>query len=342
MQTFRFMVETGDQAKILAGEEALLDSVSSGSDPILRFVIFDPTSVLLGYHQAVEDEVNIDEVRRRGWEIGRRPTGGGTIIMGPEQLGWEIYTNSSLVGYTPEEAMRKMGNGVIEALEQLGVKARFRPKNDVEVNGRKISGIGAFSFGQYMAITGTILLDFDVDSMVSVLKLSSEKIRDKVISDFRERVTWINREIGKKIEMQQLISLARKSFSHVLSVDLEDGEYNQKEIEEISNLKVKYSSPSWIYDLRKSLNGDIRFVQKKFPGGLVKVQVKKSGNLIESILITGDFFVEPRRAIFDLESRLKWSKSDEVKKEIEDWYNGIKIIGIPKEGLVNLVEEAIR
>ena len=91
MQHFRFLVERNNQAIILAGEEALLMSISMGSSPILRFVIFSPPAVLIGYHQSVEQEVNIEEVKKRGREIGRRPTGGGTIIMRPWQLGWEIY-----------------------------------------------------------------------------------------------------------------------------------------------------------------------------------------------------------------------------------------------------------
>ncbi|MEM3759230.1 MAG: biotin/lipoate A/B protein ligase family protein, partial [Saccharolobus sp.] len=256
MQHFRFLVERNNQAIILAGEEALLMSLSMGSSPILRFVIFSPPAVLIGYHQSVEQEVNIDEVKKRGWEIGRRPTGGGTIIMGPWQLGWEIYTEKSLLGDTPENAIRIGANCVIRTLEKLGIKANFRPKNDVEVNGRKISGIGAFSEGKYIGVTGTILLDFDADAMVSVLRLSSEKLRDKLAKDFKDRITWIRREIGNRIDMEELIKIAKESFAEELKVELEDGTYSENEKKLINELVVKYSSPEWIFNLRKSLVGN--------------------------------------------------------------------------------------
>ncbi|MCI2415676.1 MAG: lipoate--protein ligase [Candidatus Aramenus sp.] len=336
MQTFRFLVERGSQAKILAGEEALLDSVSSGADPILRFVIFDPTAVLLGYHQAVDLEVNLEEVKKRSWEVGRRPTGGGTIIMGPFQLGWEIYFK------TREDPIQLGAKGVINTLKKLNLDARFRPKNDVEINGRKISGIGAFSIGDFVAVTGTIILDFNVDDMVATLKLSSEKMKDKVVKDYRERVTWVNRELKTPIEMSQLIPLAREGFEEALGVKLVDADYTPQEKEEIERLALKYASPEWVFNARQTLKGNIRQAEMKFPGGLVKVQAKVTGRIIEAVLITGDFFVEPRRAIYDLEARLKWSKVEDVQREVEEWFKGVKILGITKDDLVKVIMEAVK
>ncbi|AWR97982.1 lipoate--protein ligase family protein [Acidianus sulfidivorans JP7] len=341
MEEFRFIIERGRQETILAGEEALLESVASGNKPILRFVIFDPTAVLLGYHQAAEQEVYIDKVKEKGWLIGRRPTGGGTIIMGPGQLGWEIYSESSLLGGTIESAIQKSADGVIKTLEKLNIKANFRPKNDVEVNGRKISGLGAFSFGKYIAVTGTILLDFNVEDMVSTMKLSSEKMKDKVTKDFKDRLTWVNKELyPSSISMNELIDKAKTSFEESMNVKLQESSYTEDEIKNIKNLEIKYSSYDWIFGLRKPLDGEnIKYGEMKFPGGLVKAQVKMAGkDLIESVLITGDFFVEPKRAIYDLEARLKWSKKEEIGKEIEDWYKGVKIIGITKEQLTQFLE----
>ncbi|ARM76779.1 lipoyl protein ligase domain-containing protein [Acidianus manzaensis] len=340
MQEFRFIVERGTQDKILAGEEALLESVASGNSPILRFVIFDPTAVLLGYHQAAEQEIHLDKVKEKGWLVGRRPTGGGTIIMGPDQLGWEIYAESSLLGGTVESAIQRSADGVIKTLEKLNIKANFRPKNDVEVNGRKISGIGAFSFGKYMAVTGTILVNFNVDDMVSTMKLSSEKMKDKITKDFKERITWINKELNSNISMNNVIELAKSSFEESMNVKLVESSYTQEEIENIKDLQTKYSSYEWIFGLRKPLEGEgLKYGEMKFPGGLVKAQVKMAGkDIIESILITGDFFVEPKRAIYDLEARLKWSKKEEIPKEIEDWYKDVKIIGITKDQLIQFLE----
>ncbi|MEM0200437.1 MAG: lipoate protein ligase C-terminal domain-containing protein, partial [Saccharolobus sp.] len=112
----------------------------------------------------------------------------------------------------------------------------------------------------------------------------------------------------------------------------------------INELVVKYSSPEWIFNLRKSLVGnDIKYVEKKLPGGLVKVQVKLANeNLIESVIITGDFFIEPRTAIYDLEARLKWSRVNDIEKEVKEWFSNVKIIGITAEDLISLIKEALK
>ncbi len=307
---------------------------------MLRFVIFDPAAVLLGYHQAVEQEINMEEVSKRGWQVGRRPTGGGTIVMGPWQLGWEIYSHSSSLGDTPENALRRGAEAVISTLKEMGIEASFRPKNDVEVNGRKISGIGAFSEGKYIGVTGTILVDFNMDDMVSVLRLSSEKMKDKLYKDFRERLTWINREVGRNVEMEHVISVAKESFQKVLGVRLVDSSYTDREKEEIEKLNVKYSSSEWIFMRKPMVGDDVKYVERKLPGGLVKVQVKMAGKgMIESVLITGDFFVEPRRAIYDLEARLKWSRVENVEEEVREWGKAVKMIGMSPEDLGKLILE---
>jgi lipoate-protein ligase A len=344
MDQFRFILERNDQSHILAGEEALLDSVSHGAKPVLRFVIFDPAAVLVGYHQSVEQEVNLDEIKKRGWSVGRRPTGGGTIVMGPWQMGWEIYSHSSLLGDTPENALRRSADAVIETLDRMGIKASFRPKNDVEVNGRKISGIGAFSEGKYIGVTGTILVDFNVDDMLAVMKMSSEKMKDKLYKDFRDRLTWVNRELGRNVEIGEVISQARSSFADVLGIKFVDEGYTSQEVEEIEKLNTKYSSSDWVFNIRKTMEGEgVKYLERKLPGGLVKIQVKMAGKgMIESVLITGDFFVEPRRAIYDLEARLKWSRAETIDDEIRDWGSSVKMIGMTPQDLLNLIKEVIK
>ncbi|AWS00113.1 lipoyl protein ligase domain-containing protein [Metallosphaera hakonensis] len=340
MAAFRFIIERGPQYHLLAGEEALLDSVAEGADPVLRFVIFDPTAVLLGYHQSAEQEINLEKVRERKWDVGRRPTGGGTIIMGPGQLGWEIYAESSMLGGSIESAIRRSADGVISTLSKFGIRANFRPKNDVEINGRKISGLGAFSVGKYVSVTGTILVDFDVDSMVDTLRLSAEKMRDKVSKDFKERITWLNRELGSTVSIEEVIKEAKVSFKESLGVELSEGRYSLREEESIKELEFKYRSQEWIFGLRQTLHGDnVRRGEIKLPGGLLRVQIKMAGKgLIESALITGDFFVEPRRSIYDLEARLKWSRVEDIDKEVSEWFQGVKILGIDKEQLTRFLE----
>ena len=81
-------------------------------------------------------------------------------------------------------------------LSTLGVNAKFRPKNDIEVNGRKISGTGGTELDGAFLYHGSLLVDFDVDTMIKCLKLPIKKLEDKQVQSFRQRVTSLREVLG--------------------------------------------------------------------------------------------------------------------------------------------------
>jgi len=110
----------------------------------VRLLRFRPPAVLVGYHQNVEQEVRLDYVKEKGIDVNRRITGRGAIYFDETSIGWEIIASKdSIPPYNSiEELFEIMYRGTVKALRKLGVNASFRPKNDIEVNGRKISGTG--------------------------------------------------------------------------------------------------------------------------------------------------------------------------------------------------------
>jgi Lipoate-protein ligase A len=114
-------------------------------------------------------------------------------------------------------------------------------------------------------VTGTILLDFDAEALVSTLRLTSEKLKDKLAKDFKERLTWVSKELGRSIEMSELISIAKDSFSEALGVKLVEGQYTEEEKKLISQFRLKYSSPDWIYNLRKPPKWGCEVYREKVP-----------------------------------------------------------------------------
>lgn len=126
----------------IALDDCLLECRSENLTPnTIRLLRFDPPAVLVGYHQDVEQEVRLSYVRHRRVDVNRRLTGGGAIYFDRSSIGWEVVASKSIASnyLAKEEMFRMMCKGAVYALETLGVKANFRPKNDIEVNGRKIS-----------------------------------------------------------------------------------------------------------------------------------------------------------------------------------------------------------
>ena len=97
METWRLLdTDKRSAAENMALDEALLELKSQERIPhTLRFLQFSNPSVLVGYHQSVEEEVRLDYCHRKGIEINRRLTGGGALYWGKKELGWEIYISKT-------------------------------------------------------------------------------------------------------------------------------------------------------------------------------------------------------------------------------------------------------
>ncbi|PUA32090.1 MAG: hypothetical protein B9J98_04370 [Candidatus Terraquivivens tikiterensis] len=135
----------------MALDDAILECKADGLVPdTVRFLRFSPPAVLVGYHQDVEQEVRLEYAREKGIEVNRRITGGGAIYFDSSAVGWEVIASKrSLCGdYSLEWVFKKMCECVVNALKVFGLDARFRPRNDIEIGGRKISGTGGVERGR--------------------------------------------------------------------------------------------------------------------------------------------------------------------------------------------------
>lgn len=165
MNKWRFL-DTGyrSAAENMALDYIILKLRSKNLVPdTIRLLRFKPPAVLVGYHQDVEHEVRLEYVAIKGIDVNRRITGGGAIYFDESSVGWEIIASKkSIPKYRSiEELFEIMCRGAIRALKILGVNASFRPKNDIEINGRKISGTGGTEYGDAMLFQGTLLENFD-------------------------------------------------------------------------------------------------------------------------------------------------------------------------------------
>jgi lipoate-protein ligase A len=128
----------------IAFDQALIDLHRDGRIPdTIRFLRF-PHSALVGRHQALAREVHLDWCQANGIEIARRITGGGAIWFEPAQLGWELVLPRPALGPSLDAAAERICRAAAAGLRRLGIDASFRPRNDIEVGGRKISGTGGF------------------------------------------------------------------------------------------------------------------------------------------------------------------------------------------------------
>jgi len=353
LDDWRFL-DTGcrSAAENMALDDVILECRARNVVPdTIRFLQFDPPAVLVGYNQAVEHEVRVEFCRSKGIDINRRLTGGGAIFFDKKSLGWEVIA-SKLGVHQPlfhlEEFYRKMCLGTILGLKKLGVQADFRPKNDIEIDGRKISGTGGTERDDAFLFQGTLLVDFDVDTMIRALRIPVMKLRDKEVRSVRERVTCIKWELGRLPSLEEIKQALREGVEEAFKIRLVDGGLSQDEEMLLEKRRGVFESEEWVFLERRPLSEAVEVhAVDKTPGGLVRVSLAldRGLNVIKSALITGDFFVFPSRAILDLEASLKGASCDEddVQSVVYEFFrdNKVRIPGVTPEDLVKLILEAI-
>lgn len=320
------LLDTGikSAAENIALDSVLLELRDKGKIPsTLRFLKFGPPAVLVGYHQTIEHEVRLNYCHRQGIDVNRRITGGGAIFFDLSQLGWELIGLRREVGFRLDTVTEKIAQGIVLGLRKLGIEASFRPRNDIEVNGKKISGTGGTFEGDAFFFQGTLLLDFDIESMIRALKIPVEKLASKEIDSARERVTWLKRELGYLPDLEEIKKVLSDGLKESLDIELVEGNLLNNEVELLEEKLPYYNSIEWLEEVKEPIGcRQIVKASYKAKGGFIRAQliVDTKRRLIKQALISGDYFIHPKRTIFDLEATLKDIQFDTIEKTVEEFF----------------------
>ena len=317
MQEWR-LLDTGVRpaAENMALDEAILEARALDLVPnTVRFLQFDPEAVLVGWHQCVAEEVRLEYCRDEGIEVNRRITGGGAIMFDKSQVGWEMIASKKdlEISVVTKELFERICEAAIAGLRKLGVSASFRPRNDIEVQGRKISGTGGTEEKGAFLFQGTLLVDFDAERMIRALRIPTEKLKERELESVKERVTCLREQLGVVPDIREVKRAIARGFEEVFNVRLTRSPLTRLEEALMAEKIERFRSEKWIYKVRSAIQGeDTARAAIKGEGGVVRASLKLDlrTKRIKSALITGDFFAFPKRAIFDLEALLKDSPAE--------------------------------
>jgi len=245
------LLDTGalDAPHNMALEKVLLESNAGGIVPnTLHLLEFLPC-VLLGYSQSVKDVVDEDFCQQNGIEINRRISGGGCIYMDSGTLGWEVIAkkNTPKIPQNLEGMYRELCGGVVLALSKFGINATYRVLNDVEIDGRKISGTGGTEFDDSFIFHGTVLVDFNADIMTKALKTPIKKLEGKKGLDFKTRTVCMRELLGQAPPMAEVKTQLTRAFGEILDIEFEESGLSRKEVERLGEELPRFRSEEWIY-----------------------------------------------------------------------------------------------
>jgi len=290
--------------------------------------------VCIGYHQDVEQEVDLEYCRQNKIPVFRREVGGGAVFLDGNQLFFHLILkrDNPLAPKRIDNFYKKFLQPVIEVHRRLGIMAEYKPVNDLVVENRKISGTGAGEIGDSIVFVGNLILDFDYATMARVLKIPDEKFRDKVQKTIEENLSTIRRELGSqaadRCDEKSLNRMLADEFSKILG-PLKTAQKDDLLVAKMADLKLSMMQDDWLYRKGKRVGGRVvkvrsglEVVQRvhKATGGLIRAEFLVDDGRFREVSISGDYFCFPHDTVSRLAAVLEGSPVHEAFTRITDFY----------------------
>jgi len=297
---------------------ALEEYVIKNMDPAKEYFILwqNRPTVVIGKNQNAIEEVNLEYVKENNIAVVRRLSGGGAVY---HDLGNVNFTY--VVDYRPEffNSIERFAQAVVKALEKLGIKAEFTGRNDITIEGRKISGNAQFLYKRRLLHHGTLLFDSDLTRLSSALNVKPQKIASKGVKSVKSRVANIKEYLKEDIGVEEFKELLLKYIFEVEGRALIEYNLTKEDMENINRLRdEKYATWEWNFgtspefDLVKS---------ERFDGGELEARINVKDGRITDLKFYGDFL--SMRDVSEVEEKLKGLRYRE--EDIREALNGLNL-----------------
>jgi lipoic acid synthetase/lipoate-protein ligase A len=245
-----------------------------GEDDIFFMWQVEPT-VIFGRNQLIASEVNVDYCREHGIAFYRRRSGGGCVYADRDNIMFSYITRSDEVQTT----FSRYTSAVASMLRELGLNATASDRNDVLIDGRKVSGNAFYHIPGRSIVHGTMLYDTNMEHMMSAITPSREKLTSKGVQSVRSHITTLREHLSMDIE----------SFKHHVREAMCDGaiQLTTDDVAEIDRLTLPYLEPTFLWgnDPRCELTrgGRIDGV------GSIHLNMELRHGALHDLHLTGDF-----------------------------------------------------
>jgi lipoate-protein ligase A len=291
--------------------------------------------VCIGYHQDMQKEVDMEYVQANGLTVLRREVGGGAVFLDNGQLFTQWIFHKNDLPSSLEERFKFYIDPLIATYQALGINANHRPINDVHVNGKKIGGTGAAQMGIAEVVVGSLMYTFDKKTMSKVLKVPSEKMRDKIFESLEAYMTTMTEELGASPDRTMVKDLYMEKVSEALGAEVYEGEWTADEEAMAQEIDARFMSDEWLYQKGRlqqqgvKIHQDVHVVEAAFKaqGGLIRIIARLREGRIDDVAISGDFTLLPSFALGALEQSIRGLSAtpETLKSKIEEAYYRLSI-----------------
>lgn len=297
-------------------------------DEIFILWINEP-AIIIGKHQNTIQEINKEYIDAHGIHVARRLSGGGAVYHDLNNLNYTIISNKSEEGAFD---FKTFSQPVIETLADLGVKAEFTGRNDLEIKGKKFCGNAQAYYKGRMMHHGCLLFDVDMTVLGDALKVSKDKIESKGIKSVRARVTNIIDELPEKITVNEfsdkILAKMKETYPDMTEYVLSEDELAkiQKSADE------QFGNWDWVYGKAPeyTIERNVRY-----PAGKINTYANVEKSIIKNIKIYGDFFgIKDVQDIEELLVGTRYENKDVLEKlktiDTTQYFSGMTVEEVAK------------
>lgn len=262
----------------LAFEEVVLRSRKEGNYLILWQ---NDRTVVVGQNQNAEAEINRSFVEAHHIRVVRRATGGGAVYHDLGNLNYSFITDA---GEAERLSLEVFTRPVVEALKGLGMQSEASGRNDILVEGCKVSGTAQRLSGGRILHHGTLLFDSDPDMVAGALNVDPTKFQSKSSKSVRSRIGSIRSHLREDMDLPAFWAYLKTALA---GSGLYEAQLTEQELSEVETLRrEKYAT--WEWNFGRSPRFDLTN-KHRFSGGSLEVSLHAERGCITDIAFLGDF-----------------------------------------------------
>ena len=234
-------------------------------------------TVIFGRNQLIEGEVDLEYCRANGINTYRRKSGGGCVYADMSNIMFSYITPDCNVNFTFNRYMLM----VEHVLHKLGIDAKTTGRNDILIDGKKVSGNAFYHLPNRSIVHGTMLFDTDLEHMARSTTPSDAKLKSKGVASVRQHVTTLNKYLTITID----------EFKQFVRKNLCDKEIvlDEAAVEQIRTIEQEYYTDEFIYGNNPAYS-IVKY--KRFDGvGEFEARIDVKEGVIRKVNIIGDYFL---------------------------------------------------
>ena len=290
---------------------------------------------MIGNYQIAEAEIDMRYAKDEGVQIVRRSSGGGTIFTDEGTFLYTIIQPYEDGTQLQQVVQKTLAAPIVSALNKMGVPAKAEGRNDILVDGKKVSGLAQYARHGRICSHGSLLYDADLEALVRVLRVDEEKIRSKAISSIRSRVTNVKEHMPQPYSTQEFLQMLKQKLFE--TGEIKEYVLREHEIEEIEEIcEARYRNPDWTFGRAPKFSFHN---SKRFSGGKVEVYFDVAEGIITDTSIRGDFLgTTPIQGLEELFTGKEF-RDEALSAALESCDLSPYLGGITKEELLSCIFE---